>query len=80
MWSNPHFPTGLVTFTEEILNGKLQVLCSENYKNLDWSKAHGPDMISISILKLCGESVLKPLEIIFRSCTESGNSLMAGKS
>ena len=25
---NPHFPTDLVTFTEEILNGKLQFLCS----------------------------------------------------
>ena len=23
MWPNPHFPAALVTFTEEILNGKL---------------------------------------------------------
>ena len=28
MWSNPHVATGLVTFTEEILNGKLHILCS----------------------------------------------------
>ena len=28
MWSNPQFPTDLVTFTEEILNGKLHFLCS----------------------------------------------------
>ena len=29
MWPNPQFPANLVTFTEEILNGKLQFLCSE---------------------------------------------------
>ena len=25
MWPNPQFPAGLVTFTEEILNGKLHI-------------------------------------------------------
>ena len=29
MWPNPQFPADLVTFTEEILNGKLYFLCSE---------------------------------------------------
>ena len=28
MWPNPQFPVGLVTFTGEILNGKLHFLCS----------------------------------------------------
>ena len=28
--SNPQIPADLVTFTEEILNGKLHFLCSEN--------------------------------------------------
>ena len=28
MWLNPQFPADLVTFTEEILNGKLHFLCS----------------------------------------------------
>ena len=28
MWPNPQFLTDLVTFTEEILNGKLHFLCS----------------------------------------------------
>ena len=28
MWPNPHVPGDLVTFTEEILNGKLGFLCS----------------------------------------------------
>ena len=28
MWPNPQFPVDLVTFTEDILNGKLHVLGS----------------------------------------------------
>ena len=28
MWLNPQFPADLITFTEEILNGKLDFLCS----------------------------------------------------
>ena len=31
MWPNPQFPADLVTFTEEILNGKLYSLCSDGY-------------------------------------------------
>ena len=30
MWPNPQFSVDLVTFTEEILNGKLHFLRSEN--------------------------------------------------
>ena len=29
-------------------------------------------MISIRMLKICGESISKPLEIIFKSCIEKG--------
>ena len=29
MWPNPQFPSDLVTFTEEILNGKLHFLRSD---------------------------------------------------
>ena len=28
MWTNPQFPADLVTFTKEILNGKLHFLCN----------------------------------------------------
>ena len=28
MWPNPQFPADLVTFSEEIFNGKLHFLCS----------------------------------------------------
>ena len=30
MWPNPQFPVDFVTFTKEILNGKLHFLCSDN--------------------------------------------------
>ena len=37
MWPNPQFPAALVTFTEEILNGKLHFLYSEMNKNKNHS-------------------------------------------
>ena len=37
-------------------------------ENLDPNKAHGHDMISIRLLKLCCESALPPLELNFKSC------------
>ena len=43
-------------------------------KNINPEKAHGHDMISIRILKIC-----KPLGIIFRSCLENGSSPQNGK-
>ena len=41
-------------------------------KNLDPNKAHGHDMISIHMIKLCGISICKPLEIIFQNCLHPG--------
>ena len=41
-------------------------------KNLDPNKAHGHDMISIRMLKLCGKSICKPLDLIFQSCIKQG--------
>ena len=40
-------------------------------KNLNPNKAHGFDMIRIRMLKICGDSILKPLELIFKSCIDS---------
>ena len=34
MWPNPQLPADLVTFTKEILNGKLHFLCSVSRKTL----------------------------------------------
>ena len=44
-------------------------------KNLDPNKVHGFDMISFCMLKCYDDSILKPLELIFKSCIESGKLL-----
>ena len=41
-------------------------------QKLNPDKAPGYDMISIRMLKICGSSIYKPLQLIFRSCTENG--------
>ena len=36
--------------------------------NLDLNKAHGHDKISIRMIKICGKSICKPLNLIFNQC------------
>ena len=40
-------------------------------QKLDPHKAHGHDMINIRILRICGNSIHKPLQLILRSCIEN---------
>ena len=40
-------------------------------RNLDSNKAHG-HVISIRMLKVCGDSICKPLELIFKTCLRNG--------
>ena len=40
--------------------------------NSDSNKSHGHDEISIKMSKLCGFSVFRPLQIIFKSCVDRG--------
>ena len=40
--------------------------------NQDSNKAHGHDMISILMLKLCGEVICRPLNIMFKTCLNTG--------
>ena len=40
--------------------------------NLDSNKAHVHDEISIRMLKICGDSIFRPLNIIFRTCLRTG--------
>ena len=42
-------------------------------QNLDPNKAHGHDKISIRMLQICGNSICKPLELIFKQSMESGS-------
>ena len=41
-------------------------------QNLDSSKAHGHNNVSIRMLKICGSSIYKPLAIIFKQCVDTG--------
>ena len=62
-------PRSLLFFTEKRLS-KVQTSKENIIKiinNLDPNKAHGHDMISIRMLKLCHPSLCKPLPVIFKS-------------
>ena len=50
-----------VSFSQEDIAKMIQ--------NLDPNKAHGHD--NIGILKICGSSIYKPLEMIFKQCIET---------
>ena len=41
-------------------------------QNVDPNKVLGHDKISIRMLKICGSSIYKPLEMIFKQCIETG--------
>ena len=41
-------------------------------QNLNPNKAYGRDKISICIIKICGKSLCRPLEMIFKSCIIKG--------
>ena len=41
-------------------------------QNLNPNKAHGPDKISIRMIKICGNSLCKLLEMICKSCIIKG--------
>ena len=55
----------------EIFNSYFAKQCSL-INNLDSNKAHGHDEISIRMLKICGSSVRRPLQIIYKSCLDRG--------
>ena len=48
-------------------------------RNLDSNKAHDYDMISIRMLKLCGNSICKPLDLIFKTFLRNGRFLLKWK-
>ena len=41
-------------------------------QNLDSNKAYNHDQINICILKICGETICKPLEYFFCECLNTG--------
>ena len=48
-------------------------------RQLDSNKAYGHDMIRIRTLKLCGDPICKPLELIFKTCLRNGRFLLEWK-
>ena len=49
------------------INDNLKII-----RNLDPNEAYGHDIISIRMVKICDDSICKPLKLIFQSCLESG--------
>ena len=47
--------------------------------NLDPNKAHGHEKISIRMLKTCGDSICRPLNIIFKTCLRTGKFTLEWK-
>ena len=60
IWKRADKSISTVTFTSDDRAKLIQ--------NLDPNKAHGNDMLGIHMLKLCGRSICKPLDLIFQSC------------
>ena len=41
-------------------------------RSLNVNKAHGHDGISVRMIKMCDESLVQPLSLIFRGCIDTG--------
>ena len=74
MSNNSVLPTDLPQLTNKDLDS-IHVLNSNIPKiisHLDPNKAHGHDVLTIPMTKLCGNSIFKPLSIIFNDCLNEG--------
>ena len=71
---NSALPTNLPQLTSKCLDS-IHFSSSEIVKiinRLDPNKAHGHDKLSIRMIKQCGNSICKPLSIIFKDCLSEG--------
>ena len=70
MWPNPQFPVDLVTFTEEILNGKLHSLCNVMRRREEaWFNNHLLNRFDFAV---CWNCLFKCLK--YRCCGETYTS------
>ena len=58
MWPNPQFSADLVTYTEQILNGKLHFLYSETSIGSLTNSFYDPALATISAFRLPPEVIL----------------------
>ena len=65
----PFFRKTCKTISKINFNGD-DIICI--IKSLDSKKAHGVDNISIRMIKLCGNSIIYPLTLIFEDCIAKG--------
>ena len=74
MSNNSVLPTNLPQLTSKCLDS-IHSSSSDIVKiisRLNPNKAHGHDMLSIRMIKLCGNSICKPLSIFFKDCLSEG--------
>lgn len=76
---NAKYWTTLISFLRNYQHKPTSYEILKIIQNLDPGKAHGHDIISIPLLKVCGLSVCKPLELIFKSCIGNELILQNGK-
>ena len=63
-----HFLTDKRLSTVKFVNTNILKIIQD----LNPNKAHGHDKISIQMLKICGNSLCRPLELIFNDCLANG--------
>ena len=63
-----HFLTDKRLSTVKLVNTDILRIIQDLNRN----KAHGPDKINIQMLKICGNSLYRPLELIFNDCLANG--------
>ena len=75
--NNIVLPTDLPQLTNKCLDSKhfLNSNIAKIITHLDPNKAHGHDMLSIWMIKLCGNSICTPLSTIFNDCLNEGKYL-----
>ena len=64
-----HFTTEKCLDTDNDSNNDIAKII----QNLDPNKAHGHVKISICMIKICGKSIYKPLNLIFSQCIDTGS-------
>ena len=79
--NNSNLPNQLIYSSENRLSTVrfLEDDISNLIKNLHSNKAHGHDQINISVLKICGKTICKPLECIFCECLNTDLFLLEWK-
>ena len=72
--NSSEIPTRVILETNEVLDNFFFSVTdiSNIINNLDPNKSHGYDNISVRLIKICGLSICKPLNIIFSNCLSQG--------